>query len=354
MNLKLKKPDLLRKKEEPERKSEKEKVEERREEVLSRGRKFKYPLQYAKHKLVINTVIIAVLGVVVLFVVGWAALYKFQDMGDIMYRISLAVPVPVAKVDDKNVRFSDYLMTARSSLMTLDQQSGLEAEGENRDAMENGYKRQALTQAEKLAYALKLGEELGLEVSNDEVNAAFDEHRKVGGTERSEESFLKVLNTNFGLSKDEYNRMLYLSLMRSKVEQKIDKEAESVAAEVERVLAGNGNNFQEAKESLGDKVEYSSTGGLIDNKNVDGGRSSKAMSLGAMEASGRFLSTNGDGYYFVKTVEKTETQVSYVSLYVRFTEFEKRFKEMKEAGLIKEYIDLPEIENSDPIVNPAE
>ena len=58
-----------------ERKTEREKVEERREEVLSRGRKFKYPLQYAKHKLVINTVVIAVVGVVLLMVSGWAALY---------------------------------------------------------------------------------------------------------------------------------------------------------------------------------------------------------------------------------------------------------------------------------------
>ena len=41
-----------------ERKTEKEKVEERREEVLARGRKFKYPLQYAKHRLVVNTIVI--------------------------------------------------------------------------------------------------------------------------------------------------------------------------------------------------------------------------------------------------------------------------------------------------------
>ena len=45
-----------------EKKTEREKVEERREEVLTRGRKFKYPLQYAKHKLVINTIIIAVVA----------------------------------------------------------------------------------------------------------------------------------------------------------------------------------------------------------------------------------------------------------------------------------------------------
>ena len=32
-------------------KTELERVEERREEVLSKGRKFKYPLQYAKYRI---------------------------------------------------------------------------------------------------------------------------------------------------------------------------------------------------------------------------------------------------------------------------------------------------------------
>ena len=338
MNLKS-----LRKTGDAAHKTEKEKVEERREEVLSRGRKFKYPLQYAKHKLVINTIIVAVIGIAALVVIGWAMLYKFQDMGDIMYRISLVVPVPVANVDGKDVRFSDYLMTARSTLKALDQQSALDAREEDYKTVENSYKRQALTQTEELTYALKLGEELGLEVSKDEIQKAFDEHRKVGGAERSEESFLKVLNTNFGLSKDEYERMLYLSIMKSKVEQKIDTEAEKIAREVESELANNGGNFKDAKEELGDKVEYTSTGGLIDNKNVDGGRSGKAMSMSIGTMSKRFLSSNGDGYYFVKTVDKTETQVSYVSLYVKFTEFSRRFEQMKSAGMSREYIDRAEL-----------
>ncbi|MBR2587319.1 SurA N-terminal domain-containing protein [Candidatus Saccharibacteria bacterium] len=327
-----------------EHKTEREKVEERREEVLSRGRKFKYPLQYAKHKLVINTIIIATVGVVLLVIAGWAALYKFQDMGDIMYRISRVVPVAVAKVDGKNVLFSDYLMTVRSSLAALDQQSSvLDTKEEDFGAVENGYKRQALTQAEELTFALKLGEELSISVSDEEVAKAFDEHRRVGGAERSEESFLKVLNTNFGLSKDEYERMLYLSLMKSKVAQAIDAEAEKVAKEIEAKLAGNGGDFEAVRNEMGNKVEFGATGGLIDNKNVDGGRSGMASNLGVGEVSKRFLSSNGDGYYFVKTLEKTETQVNYISLYVKFTEFSRRFKEVKEAGLITEYISLPEL-----------
>ena len=55
-------------------KTEREKVEERRDEVLSRGRKFKYPMQYAKHRLVIQTVIIAVVAIIAMVAVGWLML----------------------------------------------------------------------------------------------------------------------------------------------------------------------------------------------------------------------------------------------------------------------------------------
>lgn len=344
MKIKLPAKPALRKKKdgvEIARKTEKEKVDERREEVLARGRKFKYPLQYAKHKLVINTVVIALVAVVALVLTGWAELYKFQDMGDIMYRVSSIVPLPVAEISGERVRFSDYLMTARSSIVALEQQSGLEDLGDKK-AMEENYKRSALTQAEDLTYALKLGRELGVEVTSEEVKKSFDDHRKVGGAERSEESFLKVLSTNFGLSKREYERMLYLALMRAKVEQEIDKNALGVAAEVAKKIQEYGGDFSKVKEEMGDKVVLEGTGGLIDNKNVDGGRSGKAATLEKGGISEQFVSTNGDGYYFVKVIDKTESQVSYESLFVKFREFEERLKELRESGEVKEYIKLEE------------
>lgn len=329
------------------RKTEKEKVEERREEVLSRGRKFKYPLQYAKHRLIINTIIVAVVAVMMLSLTGWLALYKFQDMGDIMYRISGIVPVPVAKVDGEAVKFSDYLMMARSSLKTMEQQSGLENGNIDKEAMTNRYKRTALSQAEDLTYALKLGGELGIVVSDEEVKNAFDEHRRVGGAERSEESFLKVLNTNFGLSKSEYERMLYLSLMRAKVEQKIDDQANRTAQTVAEMIA-SGRGYVDIAGELAGQVEYEETGGLIDNKNVDGGRSGVASGLEIGGHSGKVLSSNGDGYYFVQLLEKTETQVNYASLFVKFGEFDKRLSEVREKGQVKEYIIIEEIADSKP------
>ena len=321
-------------------KTEREKVEERREEVLAKGRKFKYPLQYTKHKLVINTILVAAVAVVAMVVAGWLALYQFQSTGEMMYRVTQVLPVPVAEVEGAKVRYSDYLMIYRSNLQTSEQQSGQLGNTEDDDLVRAEYKRTALEAAVEYTYAMKLGKELGLSVAEEEIDQAFDEHRKVGGVERSEEAFLKIVQDNFGMNRREYRRMLELTLMKAKVEQEIDETAQAVAAEVETMLNENEGDMAAVAESLGEQVEYEATGQLVDNMNVDGGRSNKAMTLEPGQVSERFLSNNGDGYYFVKLVEKTETQVNYESIKVKFTTFAERVAQLYEEGKVKELIEV--------------
>ncbi len=320
-------------------KTEREKVEERREEVLAHGRKFKYPLQYAKHKLIINTVIVALVALVLMIVAGWAMLYKFQDTGDMIYRVTQVLPVPVAEVKGAKVRYSDYLMIYRSNLMTAEQQGGQLGTGEDADAVRQMYKQAALYSAVEYTYAMQLGQELGVAVSDAEVDKAFEEHRKVGGVERSEEGFLKILRDNFGMNKSEYRRMLYLSLMKAKVAQEVDTPAKEQADEVARIVAENGGDLHAAADELG-LTGYEETGRLVDNMNVDGGRSTIAMTLEPGQVSEKFLSSNGDGYYFVKLNDKTASEVNYASLKIDFSKFDEMMAELYADDEVEAYIDL--------------
>ena len=330
--------NLLKKKDE--KKTEQEKVEERRAEVLSKGRKFKYPLQWTKHRVVINTILIAFVILALIVTAGWLALYRFGMTDDLLFRVTKIIPVSVANVDSEEVRFSDYLMLYRSSLTSLERQSTSQFDEESLDDLRAEYKRSALTEAEKYALAAKLAPELGVDVTSEEVDAEFDRHLKIGGLDRSEESFMKIIEDNFGLSKDEYKRMLYLTLLKAKVEEKIDNEANKIAKQVEEILASSDNDYEKVADELGEAVIYEETDGLVDSKNIDGGRAIEAMKLEPDKSSGRFVSANGDGYYFVKLIKKTNTEVNFVSIKVPFTEFNKRFEELKKDGKITEYIEI--------------
>lgn len=329
---------LFKKKEE--KKTEKEKVEERREEVLATGRKFKYPLQWTKHRVVINTILIALVVFAMIFVGGWLALYRIGMTDDLLFNITKIVPLSVATVDGENVLYSDYLMLYRSSMISIERQSGSQFDETSFNELRTEYKRSALTKAEKYTYAMKLARELNITVSEEEVSAEFDRHLKIGGVERSEEGFAKIIEDNFGLSKSEYERMLYLTLIKAKVEMEIDKNANKIANRVEALLAENGDDYQNVAEQIGSEIIYEETGGLVDSKNIDGGRAAEAMKLEPGQSSGRFVSMNGDGYYFVKLINKTDSEVNFVSIKVPFTEFAKQFAALKEEGKIAEYIEI--------------
>lgn len=326
-----------------EHKTEKEKLEERREKVLSQGRKFKYPMQFAKHRLVFITIAIALLAAILAGVLGWVALYKAQNTSDVLYRLTTVLPVPVAKIDGESVRYSDYLMIYRSSITPVKQQNGTFTNAEaDEESFSDYYKRSALTEAEDYTYAIKLAKQMDLTVSEQQIDQAFDEHRKLGGTERSRESFLNVLKDNFNLSEKEYRRMLYLSLIKTEVSKKIDSNATRLADEAYAKVKA-GEDFKAVADSLG--LEYTSTNELIDIKNVDGGRSDRAYSMNPGDISEVFVSDNGDCYYILKLVEKSDGKVNYVSIAIPFTEFDNRLKNVREENRVEEYIEIDSISN---------
>lgn len=224
--------------------------------------------------------------------------------------------------------------------MTAEQQGGQLGQDSDDKAVRQMYKQAAMQSAVEYTYALKMAKELGIEVSEAEVDKAFDDHRKVGGAERSEEGFLKILQNNFGMNKREYRRMLYLTLMKAKVTQAVDQKANDIADKVDKLLAENDNDFGKVAEELGDAVVREGTNGLVDAMIVDGGRSNMAQSMEKGQVSKRFLSSNGDGYYYLKLIDKTENQVNHESLKIDFTEFDNRVAALYADGKVKEYIDL--------------
>lgn len=319
-----------------EHKTEKEKLDIRREEILAKGRKFKYPMQFAKHRLVFITIAIAIVAMISAGVFGWVLLYKSQNTGDILYRLTTIIPVPVARIDGEPVRYSDYLMIFRSSITPVEQQNGASDSQADTESVREYYKRTALNDAEDYTYAMKLAKQMNVTVTEGMIDEAFDEHRKLGGAERSREGFLKVLKDNFDLTEKEYRRLLYLSLIKEEVSKKIDIAATNKAEQaLAKAKIANGDLAKVASE-LG--LEYEDTGGLIDVMNVDGGRSDVAYSMEPNTLSDILVSSNGDSYYIIYLRGKAESKVNYVSIKIPFTEFEKRLANVREENRVVEYI----------------
>ena len=100
MKISFKKKDSKKAKEDAKSKIVTQKnLEESREQVLQRGKKFKYPFQYSKHRLVINTILISIVAIAALAIFGWFELYRVQNTGSVAYRFTKVLNLPVAKID---------------------------------------------------------------------------------------------------------------------------------------------------------------------------------------------------------------------------------------------------------------
>ena len=313
-------------------------LEEQRKEILNKGKKFKYPVQYSKNRLVGNALIIALVILITGSGLLWYQLYQAQNTGEFIYRFTTVIPFPVANVDGENALYRDYLMEYRANMQIANAKKD-EIEGaSNTKALSTLNKTKAMKNVISNAYAQKKARELGITVSEKEISEVFDAQRKTQNTELTETALYKIAADNYGLSPNEYRRMfIELPLLRRKVMAQIDKNAENLKNEVSKYLSENSNNFSSAANKFGDKVEYSKPG-KVRKINIDGGRAKASANLKVGGVSEPFISNAGDGYYIVKLIEKNDNEVSYESIKIKFTEFNKQIEKLEKEGKIKKYI----------------
>jgi len=316
-------------------------IEESREEIIAKGKKFKYPFQYAKHRLIINAILIGLVAVGTFTLVGWHQLYKAQNTGEVMYRFTRSIGLSVATVDNVKVRFSDYLMLYRSSIASVERQQGAFDDSDSSKQQKEYYKRQALNAAEDYSFAMAKLEEVGKPVTEEEIDAVIEEHKTIDGEKRSDEAFEGIIRDNFGLSIKEYRRWIKLSLAKKKASIEFDSEAKKVRDEIATSVKVV-SDFAEIMKSYegNDRVSYEKIED-VDFTNLDSGRATAAAKLQNVgEMTEFFVSKNGDGYYIVKLIGKSDTKVSYESIWVRFKWLDDEMEKMRKDGKVVEKIDL--------------
>lgn len=311
-----------------------ETVAEHREKILAGGRRFKYPMQYARQRLVIVTIVLAVVALVAVGLAGWQQLYIAQSNNMLLYRATQIIPVPVASVDGQAVRYSDYLMYYNSSIHFL-QKSGELQKGD--ESQINFQKRQNLDIAIRNAYAEKLARELGIVVEQEQLERINQERLTMANGPISQETYNASTLSLLGWTPEEEQRSTRSQILKNNVAYKIDKDASDKAERAAVLLSTSGDDLAKVAEEIGGGVKFL-VSGMVPLVNNDGGLAEAARGMEKGRVSSVIRSSTGDGYYFVKLLEKTDTQLNYEYLHIPLTEFDKRLKALKDAGKIHEYI----------------
>lgn len=320
-----------------------ETVAEHREQILAGGRKFKYPHQYARHKLVFNAIIISVATLVVLVLVGWWQLYLVQNTSNFFYRVTRIIPVPVAAVDGQAVPFSDYLMTLSGSKHYLQQSERLDLSSPDGKRQLEFMKGQALEGAIADAYAAKLAKEKNISVTSQQVDDVITASLDTVSGKISEDVYNDSTYTTLGYTPDEYRRVIERSLLRQEVAYRTDTKATAIRKAAELMIAKKPSiKLSELAKALKAKgyTIMVGTPGLVPKTNHDGGLTQTAMKLKKGQISDFIRSTTGDGYYLVQLVSTNSTQLSYNFLRIPLSQFDESLKSLQKNGKIQRFISV--------------
>lgn len=342
---------LTKKKEAPSSRITSETVAEHREHILAGGRRFKYPIQYAKHKLVINAIIISLAALIALLVVGWWQLYPEQNTSEFMYRVTKVIPVPVAYVDGHPVRYSDYLMKYLGSVHYLEQKEQVNIKTPDGKRQVEYVKQQSLTDAIADAYATKLADALSIIVTDAELEGFIKSQRQTSDGEISEQTYNAVTLDYYGWNQSEYRYVIRIKLLRQKVAYAIDKGALNVANTAIANLKNDPNaDFTALAAALSNtntKVSYG-VSGWVPKTNQDGGLAATAAKLNKFQTSSLIKSSWGDklagedGYYYfiVKLLDISDSKVSFEYIKIPLNEFTKELNDMTKNKKISRFISV--------------
>ncbi len=348
----MKKLRLSRKKRQEPETSERitnETVAEHRERVLAGGRRFKYPVQYARHRLVINTIIISLVALVAVTGIVWWQLYPSQNTSTFFYRITRVLPLPAASIDGHPVRYSDYLAGFRSQEHYLQYKEGVDLYSKENKAQLALIKRQALDDAIADSYAAKVAKDEKVEVTPQMIDDAIKRQRQSRDGVTSQETYDAIVLDHFNWTREEAREVTSHKLLRQEVAYKIDAPAAQLRDLLTEKLKTEAD-FDKVAVAIssidGVNVEAGATP-LVPRNNLDGGLAETASKLAVGQVSPAFRSTIGDGFYVVKLLQKdNNNRISYAYLKVPLTVFQKQLAKIKADHRLIEYIHVPEVKSS--------
>ena len=237
-----------------------ETVAEHREDVLKSARKYIYPLQHSKHRVVRISLALLVLVVVLFFAYCGLALYKFQSTNGFIYGVSQVIPFPVAKVGPRWISYESYLFELRRNMHYYKTQQQANFSTKDGRVQLTRIKQQALAQVSQDAYVKELAEKNHVTVTDQQVDNQVSLVRSQNRLGSNDRVFKDVLNQFWGWSEADFKRELRQQLLQQAVATKLDTTTTIRAAGVLTQLQ-TGSDFATLAASSSDDSSTKTNGG---------------------------------------------------------------------------------------------
>lgn len=236
-----------------------ENITEHREEVLKGARKYIYPLQHSKRRIVTITLSLVAAAIVAFVIYCVLALYHFYQYNTFLYRATQVVPFPIAKTGSNFVDYENYLFELRHYIHYYETQQQLDFSGSASQQLIQ-FRKQALNDVINNSYIKMLARQNGVSVSGREVNSRIAEVRNQNRLGSDEKVFNEVLRDYWGWSESDFKRSLKDQILAEKVDAKLDTATTDRANQALAELK-QGQDFSAVAKKMSDDPAARSNGG---------------------------------------------------------------------------------------------
>lgn len=318
-----------------------ETIAEHREEVLGSARKYIYPLQHSKHRILLISVSVLIIGIISFFAYVTLSLYKFNSSSTFLYRVTQVLPLPVAKAGSQLVDYENYLFELRHYKHYYESQLKLDFKTPEGKEQLDAFKKQALDKVINDAYIKQLAEKYNLSVSDRELDEQIEIVRAQNRLGNSEQVFEDVLKDYWGWSVDDFRRTLRQQILAQKVVATLDTATRERAEQALGELK-SGKEFSDVAKKYSDEQATKTRGG--DFGNIE--RTNRDLTAKTVEAlfnlkPGQYSEIINIGYSLeiVKNIENADDgRIHGAHIIFNFQNVEEYLKDYKDQEKTRTFI----------------
>lgn len=315
-----------------------------RDEVLGNARKYIYPLEHSKHRIVVVSTTLFIVTLVGFFTYCTLALYRMNNTSTFLYRVTQVIPFPIARTSNRFIAYENYLFEVRRYQHYYETQLKVDFKNEKDKEQLEQSKRRALEKVVNDAYIKQLAEKHDIAVTDKEVDdqiAVARSQNRLGGNEKV---FEDVLQDYWGWSIHDFKRSLRQQLLAEKVVATLDTETNQRAQAALSELK-SGADFAEVAKKYSDDESSKGNGGeygfAIDRTSRISPQATDALfKLKDGEYSG--IINTGASLEIFKTIERNEEKVRAAHIVFNYKNIESYINDLKEKQRYTVYIRLAE------------
>lgn len=318
-------------------------LDETRKEVLKGARKFIYPIQHSKHRVVTLSSLIG--AIVLLIFLGFSALslYVFKSTSTFVYRITQVIPFPVARTGGDFVSYEDYLFEIRQYIHYFETQEKIDFSEVEGAQQLDAQRKIALQKVIDQAYVRQIAKRKGITVSDKDVDYEIELLKSQNRLGSSQEALQGIIKDYYGWTIKDFRRSLSDRILFTKVLEALDEKTTARANEALNEL-NSGADFSKIAAKYSDDESTKDNGGeigfLIDkvDRNVPAQMTNALYSLNPGEISG--LVNVGYGLEIIKNLENKDGKIRAAYILFNFEDMQVFLNNEKEKNKSTSYLRL--------------